>query len=390
MPVSIEEDEAYELDDLEAFTYHVHVTSTLRVCASCGEERGGDKIPEKVLSCDDPLFDPLHGDLVLIPGEPIRVCALCRAVLRLGKRPKWATRFPLMDERFVRLSPLEFRLVRPIVPVMTIYQIPGEGQYATVGGTVSFNNDVSKIAKRLPRPLSENGGVWLRSSKTSNSQVVRETLIRPNELRDLILDVTSSDHPAFRGVELATEVIDELNDRGGDVSSVVLDFALPGEDSEEAEKEETTARMASEGLFSADARHVLLEEPAPGVDKTEFLRSLCGEVGAVAGPTAATVQVPAAAAAQAAAPAAAIGTVDLNDIQPNFSNEALVNEYSLGRSYFTIVFPQHFTNGHGGWDEALPELTESEFIDHCAFWHTRQFSMDHEFAATACNYLSYS
>jgi hypothetical protein len=377
----IEEEEANELDDLEAFTYAVHVTSTLHVCASCGEERGGDKIPEKVLESDDPLFGPLDGDLVLISGEPIRVCALCRAVLRLGKRPKWATRFPPMDSRFTRLSPLEFRLVRPIVPVMTIYQIPGEGQYATVGGTVSFNNDVAKIAKRLPRPLSENGGVWLRSSRTTSSQVTRETLIRPNELRDLISEVISSGHPAFRGVELATEVIDDLNSREEDVSTVVLDFTLPGEDIEEAEREETNARMASEGLFSADARHVLLEEPAPGVDKAAFLRSLCGEkAGEGEAPAAATMH---------AVAAAAIGTVDMNDIQPHFSNDALVDEYSLGRSFYTIVFPQYFTNGHGGLDEAPPELTESEFINHCAFYYTRQFSLDHEFAATACTILPF-
>ncbi len=161
MHSSIEQDENDELDDLEAFRYNLLVTCDLRVCASCGEERGGHLIPDRIYATTDPLFEPFSGDLVLIPGEPVRVCDKCRLVLRTGKRPIWATRFPLRDVRFLDLSPLELRLIRPIIPVVTIYSLPGEGQYATTGGTVSFINDAIKVANRLP--LS---GLYLNPSTT--------------------------------------------------------------------------------------------------------------------------------------------------------------------------------------------------------------------------------
>jgi hypothetical protein len=33
-----------------------------------------------------------------------------------------------------------------------------------------------------------------------------------------------------------------------------------------------------------------------------------------------------------------------------------------------MVFPQHFTNGKGGLDEADPTLTEAEFLEYAAHW----------------------
>ena len=58
----------------------------------------------------------------------------------------------------------------------------------------------------------------------------------------------------------------------------------------------------------------------------------------------------------------------MEDIQPRFPVEKIVNEYDLGRRFFMMVFPQHFTNGKGGLDEADPTLTEAEFLDHAAHW----------------------
>ena len=47
----------------------------------------------------------------------------------------------------------------------------------------------------------------------------------------------------------------------------------------------------------------------------------------------------------------------MEDIQPAFPVEKIVNEYDLGRRFFMMVFPQHFANGKGGLDEADPTLT---------------------------------
>ena len=143
-----EEDErlkTLELDDLEAFTNAKILAADLGVCACCGEERGDHLMHQCIYSKSDALFDPLEGNLVLIPGEPIRVCTRCRKVLMQKKRPRWAHHFPNMDIRFTQLTQLEFRLVRPIVPVITIFELPGEGQLSTIGGSISFFNDSSKV-----------------------------------------------------------------------------------------------------------------------------------------------------------------------------------------------------------------------------------------------------
>jgi hypothetical protein len=71
-------------------------------------------------------------------------------------------------------------------------------------------------------------------------------------------------------------------------------------------------------------------------------------------------------------------------LQPMFPVESLVNEIELGRSIFKLVFPQHFTDGKGGLDQAPDELTESEFIECCLYYHTRQFACDYEFIAFSC------
>jgi hypothetical protein len=47
----------------------------------------------------------------------------------------------------------------------------------------------------------------------------------------------------------------------------------------------------------------------------------------------------------------------MEDIQPRFPVEKIVNEYFLGKRFFMMLFPQHFTNGKGGLDEADPTLT---------------------------------
>ena len=84
----------------------------------------------------------------------------------------------------------------------------GEGQYATTGGTVSFMNDYAEVANRLPRPVTEGGAIWIKSPKTTESQVMRETSIRPDTLISLLRDVKAENHPAYDGIDLARD--DEL------------------------------------------------------------------------------------------------------------------------------------------------------------------------------------
>jgi len=369
--VQIRDEEDDELDDREAFEYDLLVASTLRVCACCGQERGGHLILDKVYDVSDTLFAPLHGDLVLVPGEPVRCCTRCALLLKKGKRPKYAIRIPPPDKRFTDLSPLEFRLIRPIVPVITLYQMHAEGQFSSVGGTVNFMNDSLKVVSRLPRPVHACGGVWIRHPKSTTSQMTTETKVNPGQLRKVLADVIGSAHLAFPGAVIAEDNLAAL----GTVDASDIELPALNEDSDDDEAghahEDAKEHADRQSIYGADAQHTHLMEAPEGVTAESFLRSLFSD---------APENVPGEAEALPGEP----GMLEGIQLQPHFAPDCLVNEAVMGRTIFMRVFVQHFTDGHGGWDEADEELTESEFIECCAFWHTRQFQTDFEFVAFAC------
>ena len=354
------------------------------MCASCGQERGALLIPDKVYVESDDLFSPMKGDLVLIPGEPIRACTRCVCILKKGMRPLYAIRIPNKDERFTEMSKLEFRLCRPILPVITVHQLPGgEGQYATTGGSVSFFNDSMRIAKRLPRPKLECGGVWIRNSKTTSSQITSETKVQPDKIRRVLAECIANKHPAFPGIELAEDNLAALASESTNVDAVIIDEAPPLETSEEFEEEsdweddapadkDTVERVRRERRVGPDPTHILLMDVPKGVDQEGFLRSLFGD-----DPPPST---PGEAEAQPGDP----GMLTVAELQPRFSEQELVDELSLGRSVYMRIFIQHFTNGMGGFEQAPEALTEAEWLECCCFWHTRQFQLDIDFCAFAC------
>jgi hypothetical protein len=263
-----------ELDDREAFEYEVFQGSNLRVCACCGQERNGLLIPDVVYLPSDALFDPMHGDLVLIPGEPVRACSCCVVELKTGRRPKWAIRFPLMDQRLTQFSELEKRLMFPVALLQTIYQLPGgDGQFATVGGTVSFANDSLKVAQRLPRPLVENGGVWVRGKKTTASQVVSEVMVRPDLMRKVLAEVIAEQHPAFQGIVLADDVLAALAIIDAADEVVVPPPVLTEEEEAALEIEEAAEKNE---IYGQDAKDVLLMDVPEGLNTKNVLQALFG------------------------------------------------------------------------------------------------------------------
>ena len=56
-----------------------------------------------------------------------------------------------------------------------------------------------KVAQRLPRPVVENGGVWVRGKKTTAGQVVSEVMVRPVLMRKV-----------FQGIVFADDVLATL------------------------------------------------------------------------------------------------------------------------------------------------------------------------------------
>ena len=344
-------------------------SSDYRVCACCGQEHSAHLIPDVEYSASNELFSPLHGDLVLIPGEPIRACTRCVDVLKTKRRPKWAIRIPLPDVRLTRLTALEFSLIRPVVIIQSVVILPGgEGQCASAGGSANFVNDSIKVARRLPRPLSENGILWVRSKRGA---LVDDARLRPDMMRESLADILQSHHPAFPNVEFDAEEFDKLASMEATMSEVVVDLP-PSEMTPEASA--ASARQDAserEGIYGPDAKHVAFVDLPANSGMPEILRALYGD---------AAPNVPGEAEAQ---PGDA-GMLRKDTLQPHFPPEALLNDFEFPRTIFMRLFPQHFTDGNGGLDQAPEELTEAEFIECCLFYHTRQFATDKEFVMFAC------
>ena len=114
---------------------------------------------------------------------------------------------------------------------------------------------------------------------------------------------------------------------------------------------------------------MLLIDTPVGVERDAFLRSLFGNEPNVPG--------------EAEALPGDADMLHMKHLQPHFPPEMLLNEIAVGRAIYSRVFIQHFKNGQGGFEQASPDLTESDFIECCAYWHTRQFAKDIEFCAFA-------
>ena len=169
------------MDDLEGFCYDLYKQADLRVCACCGEEHGGHIIPDRTYGEDDPLFvlktePPERLELLLLPGEPLRLCTPCLQQLKKGRRPCWAIHFPEMDSRFTQLSKLEFQMCRPYVPMVQLRKLPGDdSQWATTGGSIGWVND----GHRTTRGQLLNGR-WLRFNEVRRER--KRTRIKVREI----------------------------------------------------------------------------------------------------------------------------------------------------------------------------------------------------------------
>jgi hypothetical protein len=262
--------------------------------------------------------------------------------------------------------------------------------------------------------------VFVRSTSTSNSQVTKDVLVRPGLLREVVKSCIDTNHPAFTRNVFSEEntVALEVLGEDGIREAIVVNAPTRVEDCEAGSEDPSVRAAQGDSIYGPDARHVFIEDPPAGVNEIAFLRDLARgggdseddgssestttlspdgstaagtsavSISGLDGTSGRTMEDDSTSAASSFA-AAASGLEGpsrprLEDIQPRFPAANIVNEYDMGRRFFMLVFPQHFTNGKGGLDEADPDLTEAEFLDHAAFWHTRQFSMDAEFCAVSC------
>jgi hypothetical protein len=216
-------------------------------------------------------------------------------LLKKDERPKWAIHFPPPDERLLSLTPLEFKLIRPIIPLVYVYELPhSEGQAATAGGSASWINDAAKVASRLPRSLEETNSLWIRNAAPSPGRLGSVEKVNVARLRK-VLDLVK-DEPAWRGIEVDDEALAALEQTNPE-GTVVVD---PGED-EEAENDAATKPARKPTLMSPDAKHVFMEMPdSMGPSTSELIHPV-------------------------------------EDFQPAFGRANMVNEKDLGRSYWVSI-----------------------------------------------------
>jgi hypothetical protein len=335
------------LRDLTKFQAGLDRCKLLRICCACGEERGAHLIPDTEYLADDPLLVAMNGELVRPDdSQPLRLCLRCVEPLEKNRRPPHALHFPPMDPRFAQLSRLEYQLIRPVVPVIKIFQLVGEGQLATIGSSVTYINDCVSVTRRLPRKLSDAEVLFVRQEAKTSAQITSLTKIRPQLLRTLLVELLREGHPAYQGIEIDEAVLAELAVSEDAASSVVLDV------------DGSAAPAAGTSDTSPDAAHVLMEAPDEPTVR-EMLQSLVPEQ--------------AGGADRGLAPS-------VTDFQPQFAGgHNALNEFETGRLFFAKVFPNHFTNGVGGLHLAEDSMKESAFVQHALHWHTRQFALDADF-----------
>ena len=119
----------------------------------------------------------------------VLVCSRCSSKLRKGERPKWAVQFEPADERLMQLTDIEFRMIRPVVPIVRIIRLTGEGQLATNGGSINFFNDALRVASRLPRHPQHCDLIAVAMPATSASAVSRVVQVRPELVRQVLHEV---------------------------------------------------------------------------------------------------------------------------------------------------------------------------------------------------------
>jgi hypothetical protein len=132
----------------------------------------------------------MNGNFVNIDPTPednqkFLVCLRCYKVLHEDKRrPRWA--FILeRDTRFEQLNALEFRLIRPIIPIVSFFELPSGDQSACIGGSINYANNTEEVAERVPRLPEDSDCLFVKHKSTTAAQLTDIREIRPNMLRTI-------------------------------------------------------------------------------------------------------------------------------------------------------------------------------------------------------------
>ena len=305
----VDDDDPPDLRDLKVFYKALNEMADLRVCAVCGEERGKQHFP--AIKTYDPLneiFIPMDSSagvrsLILVDQNSdgtVLICNRCSAELRKHRKPKWAVQFREPDSRLLQLTNLEFRLIRPVVPIVSILRLPGEGQSATTGGSINFHNDTQHVASKLPRHPQECDLIAVSMPSTLAAKVSRVVNVRPK----LVMDVLRS-------------VAHDFAWKQSNIDEVRLDALLSYKEDDVVVVEEAEDPSPSDLIsLSPDPVHLFLELPQKenDTDAADLFTAACHPDGKVH---------------------------PLHDFQPKlkFAQDDVLNEYEIGRAFWALVFP---------------------------------------------------
>jgi len=87
------------------------------------------------------------------------------------------------DTRFEQLNALEFRLIRPIIPVVPFFELPSGDQSACAGGSINYASNTEEAAERLPRLPEDSDCMFVKHKSTTAAQLTDIREIRPNLLQ---------------------------------------------------------------------------------------------------------------------------------------------------------------------------------------------------------------
>lgn len=179
-------------------------------------------------------------------------------------------------------------------------------------------NDALNVARRLPRRVDQSDVVFVRkATSASDADQTMALQVRPKVVHSTLLELLRRNHPAWAGIEHDPQVDCAL--------AMVRDITIDTED------DLSPADLSGNSEGSPEAAHVLITAALPP--------SLEAALDALV---------------EGAPPAADAG-LSMGNLQPRFAFEAALDEQKVGRGFFSLVFPHHFTNGHGGLDEADEE-----------------------------------
>lgn len=205
------------------------------------------------------------------------ICVTCDSNLKKGKVPSCskANKMGFPDKPdLLNLTPLEERLISPLIPFMQIREIPRGGQLSIHGNIVNVPSDVNSTVHCLPRSLSESQTIPIKlKRRLSYKHHYQFQNVRPQRVLDAAKYlVETSDLFKDEGIEVQNTFINDINSSNSEDwqefvqnPSEKMNKILP-KDNAERESNSKISNVPSEVLYDTDDWCEVEERPAGVTD----------------------------------------------------------------------------------------------------------------------------